>query len=110
MRLSDEFEVRECFDLEPGCPTLTVVLDEGESMLPWSRFESGEYTDSRIDLFFGEKTVVVIEGESLRKIWEAVQLQDLRQVRLSRESDNGQSQVTSLMVDSQDDEGTEEPL
>ena len=99
MRLKDEFEVRECFEVEPGCPTLTVVWLSKETMIPWNQFSQGEFTPGEIALMFGSRLTVKICGDDLEEIWRAVQMQDLRRIRPTEEADNGKSRVLTLEIE-----------
>ncbi|GHC56062.1 hypothetical protein [Roseibacillus persicicus] len=96
MRIKDEFEIRECFELEPGCPTLTVSTPFRETMLPWSSFTSGEWVRDKVILEFGQQGAVQIVGQNLREIWRAAQMQELRLIRPSRDTDNGNCRIESL--------------
>jgi hypothetical protein len=110
MRLKDEFEVWECYEVEPGCPTLTVVWLSKETMLPWNQFSQGEFTPGEIALKFGSRLTVKICGDDLEEIWRAAQMQDLRRVRPTEESDNGKCRVLTLEVEvpSEAEEGAED--
>jgi len=110
MRLRDEFEVRECYEVEPGCPTLTVVWLSKQTMIPWSRFTSGEFTPDNLTLQFGAKTSVVIRGKNLEEIWRAAQMQDLRLIRPSKESDNGKCRILSLVIEVPKEDDTEDDI
>jgi len=107
MRLKDEFEVRECYEVEPGCPTLTVVWFSKETMIPWNQFSQGECTPGEIVLKFGPSFTVKICGENLDEIWRASQMQDLRAVRPTEESDNGKCRVLTLEIEIPHDEDKE---
>ena len=98
MSLKDEFEIRECFEIEPGCPTLTVVWLVKETMIPWSRFSSGEYIPDQISLEFGDKLSVVIKGRDLDEVWRAAQMHDLRLIRASEEKDRGKCRILSISI------------
>ncbi|MDA7865146.1 hypothetical protein N9062_01735 [Akkermansiaceae bacterium] len=108
MRLKDEFEVRECYEVEPGCPTLTVVWLSKETMIPWNQFSQGEFTPGEIVLTFGPSFTVKISGEDLEEIWKASQMQDLRSVRASQETDNGKCRVLTLDIEVPHDEDDED--
>ena len=112
MRLKDEFEVRECYEVEPGCPTLSVVWLSKETMIPWHQFSQGELTPGEIELNFGPRLSVKIRGKGLDELWRASQMQELRMVRPSQESDNGKCHVRSISIEvpKEDDEGDEIPF
>jgi hypothetical protein len=99
MRINDEFEVRDCFEVEPGCPTLTVVWLSKETMIPWNQFSQGEFTPGEITLKFGPTLTVRISGEELEEVWRAAQMQDLRRIRPTQESDNGKCRVLTLELE-----------
>ncbi len=109
MRLKDEFEIRECFEIEPGCPTLTIAQQVKETMLPWNRFTTGEFARDKVSLYFTGKIVVSIRGNHLEEIWRAAQMHDLRSVRASQDSDNGKCRVLALVIEEpQEEEASEE--
>lgn len=110
MRLKDEFEVRECYEVEPGCPTLTVVWLVKETMIPWNQFTLGEFTPDKIVLQFGTKLSVEICGKDLEELWRASQMQDLRMVRPSQESDNGKCHVLSIVIEVPTEEEGEDEI
>lgn len=99
MRLKDEFEIRECYETEPGCPTLTIVLPDKETMVPWSQFSGGELLEEKISLHFGPSFYLHIHGTELEELWRVLQMQDLRRIRPSEESDNGSCQVSALTIE-----------
>lgn len=50
-------------------------------MLPYHSFSEGRLEGGSLELQFGD-LVVVIEGEELDELWEGLQLQDVRLIRV----------------------------
>ncbi|WP_411845635.1 hypothetical protein AAFN60_18630 [Roseibacillus persicicus] len=107
MRIKDEFEIRECFETEPGCPTLTIVQQVKETMIPWNRFSVGEFARDKVLLHFSGKLVVSIRGSNLEEVWRAAQMNDLRLIRVSQESDNGRCRILALVIEEPKEEEEE---
>ena len=109
MRIKDEFEIRECFETEPGCPTLTIVQQVKETMIPWNRFSIGEFARDKVLLHFSGRLVVSIRGSNLEEVWRAAQMHDLRLIRASQDSDNGKCRVLALVIEEpQEEEASED--
>jgi len=73
-------ESKECYELEPGTPTLTLERRSLQRMIPYSSFGDAIFLENHITLRFHD-WVVEINGTSLEGLWQHFQMQDVRVVR-----------------------------
>jgi len=66
-------------------------------MLPWSAFQQGVFEKDTVVLKFNGLEIEV-GGRDLRELWQAVQLQDVRVIRILQEVAQGDCHVQSLQV------------
>ena len=76
----------DCYEIEVGCPTLTLVLASEERMFPYSGFAWGRFEEAAIELGFEEWTIHIL-GRDLAGLWRALQLHDVRWIRARQEHD-----------------------
>ena len=105
MNRSPILEVEDCFGMEAGTPTLTVILEDVERMIPYHSLVGGRFVGNLIELTFQEWSVS-IGGHHLGPLWSAFQLQDVRWVRAVAGVDadglDGECAVTSLGIESEE--------
>ena len=83
MSLRNELGKEQCYEVKPDTPTLTVELDDRKIMLPYATFHRAELVADQLVAFFGE-VKLVIKGRNLEKLWENLQLYEVRVVRKSK--------------------------
>ena len=77
----------DSYACEAGTPTLTLIPDPEypeQKMLPWHSLMEGEYDGDNILLVFQEYNVT-LKGEHLDELWQSIQLQDVRWIRVVNE-------------------------
>ncbi|WP_411845696.1 hypothetical protein AAFN60_18955 [Roseibacillus persicicus] len=87
----------ESFEAEPGTPTLTVIEDGKETMIPWHGFVSGCHQAGTIQLSF-QNWILELEGENLEMIWEKLKLQDVLTIRRSVQVEQNDGEVWLSLV------------
>jgi len=85
----------ECFDTETGTPTLTVVLDDREKMVPYVSFRDADKQGDCITIRFHD-WIITVTGKSLASLWQQFQMQDVRVIRKSREDVSDDCRITGI--------------
>ena len=75
-------EVEDCFEVDPGTPTLTVILNESARMIPYHSFIGATREQSSIRIEF-DRWELEIEGANLASLWRALQLQEVRWLQVA---------------------------
>lgn len=102
MRKNDD----EAFEVEAGTPTISFRNGKVERMLPYHSFLHGHFENEAIELTF-QDFVVKIAGSELGLLWQPLQLQDVRCVRVLERSPQAAPEsetcvVTSIRIVKQD--------
>lgn len=94
-----EGEGKRAFGLLEGSPTITFAVEGAERMLPYHSFVKGRLEKGKIALQFGD-LVISIEGDPLQELWEGLQMQDVRWIRISPggNAEPGECVVTRLSI------------
>jgi len=91
-------EIRECFEVETGTPTLTVELPEQQRMIPYNNFETAQFkSGGQIVMLFAE-WILEIRGEHLAGLWEQYQMQDERIIRVSDNPEDDDCRISHLKL------------
>ncbi|MEO0510815.1 MAG: hypothetical protein AAF065_13265 [Verrucomicrobiota bacterium] len=95
-----KLENNDAYQLAPGCPTFTADGGPNQRAFPYHSFTYGDYFQCsdrhQIDLYFGEDFVVNIYGHNLDELWGYFQMQEVRSVRCSTDSEKCEVRVTEL--------------
>ena len=95
MNASKFLDEEEAFEVMPGCPTLTFVLEDEELAVPYQSFQSAVFRKDEIELTFSSG-VLTIEGHCLSSLWRHFQLLDVRRIQCLKSHDPEEPSISSL--------------
>jgi len=87
----------ECYETETGTPTITMVLEDSEKMIPYVSFRDADKQGDCITVRFHD-WIITITGKSLDNLWQQLQLQDVRVIRKSPLAVEGDCCITRMVV------------
>lgn len=91
-------EIEECFEVEVGAPTLTLILKNEQRMIGYAGFRDAVCNDGRITIRFRDWQVTIV-GQNLKLLWKQMQMQDVRVIRVCKNVPEGDCLVTQIQIE-----------
>ena len=83
------------FEITPGCPTLTYIIDKQEHAIPYHSFQQADLHGDTITVIFESGTLGII-GRNLKKLWRHLQMHDVRTVKCQTAAGEDAISISSI--------------